>query len=189
MPARPLDDSRISPPPARPVEQDGYVAAADEKKTADRTEGEFASLGQNERKIYRLALPERTVEKLIDLSRLGEFETCKALLNLVNLSFLKPIPRSRYEFILALYKRHELIKQSDPATAARTNVRWAGVRWAGVRWTGVRRTGVAGRAARGARRATRRGPGGSIRLDDRDGSGQGIQRDGVAGARAGGLVE
>jgi hypothetical protein len=41
-------------------------------------------------------------------------------------AFLKPIPRSRYEFILALYKRHEAIKQSDPATAARTNVRWTG---------------------------------------------------------------
>jgi hypothetical protein len=41
-------------------------------------------------------------------------------------AFLKPIPRSRYEFILALYKRYELIKDSDPATAARTNVRWTG---------------------------------------------------------------
>ncbi|MEN2788887.1 nuclease [Sphingomonas oligophenolica] len=41
-------------------------------------------------------------------------------------AFLKPIPRSRYEFILALYKHYETIKQSDPATAARTNVRWTG---------------------------------------------------------------
>lgn len=41
-------------------------------------------------------------------------------------AFLKPIPRSRYEFILALYKRYEVIKDSDPATAARTNVRWTG---------------------------------------------------------------
>ncbi|MGF7152136.1 hypothetical protein FHS96_005805 [Sphingomonas zeicaulis] len=40
--------------------------------------------------------------------------------------FLKPIPRSRYEFILALYKHHEAIRASDPATAARTNVRWTG---------------------------------------------------------------
>ena len=41
-------------------------------------------------------------------------------------SFLKPIPRSRYEFVIALYKRYEAIKDSDPATAARTNVRWTG---------------------------------------------------------------
>ena len=41
-------------------------------------------------------------------------------------AFLKPIPRSRYEFILALYKRYQVIKDRDPATAARTNVRWTG---------------------------------------------------------------
>jgi hypothetical protein len=41
-------------------------------------------------------------------------------------TFLKPIPRSRYEFVIALYKRYEAIKDSDPATAARTNVRWTG---------------------------------------------------------------
>ncbi|HUD95866.1 nuclease [Sphingobium sp.] len=41
-------------------------------------------------------------------------------------TFLKPIPRSRYEFVIALYKRYEAIKEGDPATAARTNVRWTG---------------------------------------------------------------
>lgn len=41
-------------------------------------------------------------------------------------TFLTPIPRSRYEFVLALYKRYEQIKDTDPATAARTNVRWTG---------------------------------------------------------------
>jgi hypothetical protein len=41
-------------------------------------------------------------------------------------AFLKPIPRSRYAFVLALYKHYEAIKDSDPATAARTNVRWTG---------------------------------------------------------------
>lgn len=40
--------------------------------------------------------------------------------------FLKPIPRSRYEFVLAVFKQHEKIKRTDPATAARTNVRWTG---------------------------------------------------------------
>lgn len=41
-------------------------------------------------------------------------------------TFLKPIPRSRYEFVLALYDHHLQIKDSDPQTAARTNVRWTG---------------------------------------------------------------
>lgn len=41
-------------------------------------------------------------------------------------TFLKPIPRSRYEFVIALYKQYEKIKDTDPATAARTNVRWTG---------------------------------------------------------------
>ncbi len=41
-------------------------------------------------------------------------------------TFLKPIPRSRYEFVIAVFKQHEKIKRTDPATAARTNVRWTG---------------------------------------------------------------
>lgn len=41
-------------------------------------------------------------------------------------TFLKPIPRSRYEFVIALYKQREKIKDSDPEAAARINVRWTG---------------------------------------------------------------
>src|SRR4051812_23146891 len=41
-------------------------------------------------------------------------------------TFVKPIPRSRYEFVIALYKHYQQIKDHDPATAARTNVRWTG---------------------------------------------------------------
>ncbi len=41
-------------------------------------------------------------------------------------TFLRPIPRSRYEFVIALFKHYETIKATDPATAARTNVRWTG---------------------------------------------------------------
>lgn len=40
--------------------------------------------------------------------------------------FLKPLPRSRHAFILALYREHLRIKDSDPAAAARMNVRWTG---------------------------------------------------------------
>lgn len=41
-------------------------------------------------------------------------------------AFLKPIPRSRYAFILALYRENLRLQKSDPAAALRMNVRWAG---------------------------------------------------------------
>jgi hypothetical protein len=57
-----------------------------------RSQGDFASFGEAERRIYALVTPVRDVRKLIDLSCLGEFETCKALCNLVNLEYLKALP-------------------------------------------------------------------------------------------------
>jgi hypothetical protein len=56
-----------------------------------RGRGEDAALGRNERRVHALAVPGRTVEKIVDLSRLGEFETCKALLALVNLGYLRAV--------------------------------------------------------------------------------------------------
>ncbi len=53
------------------------------------------ALGKNERRCFALAEPGRTVEKIVDLSRLGEFETCKALLALVNQGYLKGIAPSK----------------------------------------------------------------------------------------------
>jgi hypothetical protein len=46
-------------------------------------------LGRNETGVYKLIEEGRTVQKLIDLSRLGEFETCKALLNLLKRGYVK----------------------------------------------------------------------------------------------------
>ncbi len=57
--------------------------------------GEFANLGPNERRVHQLAVPGRTVEKIVDLSRLGEFEGSKALLSLVNLGYLRAVAPSR----------------------------------------------------------------------------------------------
>jgi hypothetical protein len=39
---------------------------------------------------------------------------------------MKAPPRSRYEFVIALYQEHERLKQKDPRAAALTNVRWTG---------------------------------------------------------------
>jgi hypothetical protein len=41
-------------------------------------------------------------------------------------AFMKRVPRSRYEFVLALYKENLRIQKSDPENALRMNVRWTG---------------------------------------------------------------
>ncbi|WP_367160710.1 hypothetical protein ABUE34_05325 [Kozakia baliensis] len=41
-------------------------------------------------------------------------------------AFMKIPPRSRYEFILALYREHERLLAANPAAASRMNVRWTG---------------------------------------------------------------
>jgi len=41
-------------------------------------------------------------------------------------AFLKPIPRSRYEFVLAVYDEYLKIKDKDPERAKLTNVHWTG---------------------------------------------------------------
>ena len=59
----------------------------------DPTEGggEFASVGPSERRVFTLVNGYRDVRKLIDLSCLGEFETCKALCNLANLGHVNAL--------------------------------------------------------------------------------------------------
>lgn len=86
------------PPPA--VVADAFDAALDDafaEKKKDENKGEFKSIGDSERKVYGLIKQGRDVRRLIDLSCLGEFETCKALLNLVNLGYanaIKPTGKS-----------------------------------------------------------------------------------------------
>jgi hypothetical protein len=56
---------------------------------------EVAALGANERRVFALAEPGWTLEHIIDLSRLGEFETSKALNTLVNVGLLQAVPPPR----------------------------------------------------------------------------------------------
>lgn len=81
-------------PPA-PLEQDDPADDLDdafaEEKPAEK-KGDFASLGRTERTVFAFVMAGRGVRKIIDLSCIGEFETCKALTNLVNLEYLKVIP-------------------------------------------------------------------------------------------------
>jgi hypothetical protein len=83
---KPLEGGRRASGPAAGA-TDEIDAAFD--GLGERTKGsEFATVGKNERRVYELAVPGRSVEKIVDLSRIGEFETCKALLSLVNLGYL-----------------------------------------------------------------------------------------------------
>jgi hypothetical protein len=94
---RPLEGERTAGRKLEKKATDDVEAAFDAlgEEPAERKGGEFASIGRNERRVNDLATPGRTVEKIVDLSRVGEFETCKALLALVNLGYLKPVAPSR----------------------------------------------------------------------------------------------
>ncbi|WNG46331.1 DUF4388 domain-containing protein [Archangium minus] len=72
--------------------EDDFDAAFDDafsEEKKDENKGEFKSIGSAERRVYELIGPGRDVRKLVDLSCLGEFETCKALVNLLNLDYIR----------------------------------------------------------------------------------------------------
>ncbi len=73
-------------------ELDPAAARAEGRGARD---GESAALGKNEWRVYELAVEGATVDRIADRSRLGEFETSKALFNLVNLGVLRAIPPSQ----------------------------------------------------------------------------------------------
>jgi hypothetical protein len=72
----------------------GSPSSGEEKRSG---KGDFATLGRAEKRAFKLADPGRTVQEIIDLSRVGEFETCKALLNLVNTGKIQPVEPERKE--------------------------------------------------------------------------------------------
>ena len=80
------------PPPS--LKPDAFDAALDTAFGSEKPEApssEFQAVGDYERKIYGMVGGGRNVRKLIDMSGLGEFETCKALSNLVNLDYLRAV--------------------------------------------------------------------------------------------------
>jgi len=81
----------LPPPRVQEVDLDAAFDDAFAEKKKDENKGEFKSVGDSERRVYEVIAPGRDVRKLIDVSCLGEFETCKALLNLINLEYARPI--------------------------------------------------------------------------------------------------
>lgn len=72
---------------------DGAAASAD--GVPDDGHGEEGQPGARHKLVYTFAGAGRTVEQIADASRLGEFEAVKALNELVEWGYLKPIPPPR----------------------------------------------------------------------------------------------
>ncbi len=118
--------------------------------------GEFASLGRNERRVHELAIPGRTVEKIVDLSRLGEFETCKALLSLVNLGYLKALaPSGRAAAAVGAYAQDWRARLRRGAGRALATVAIAAALAALVVWVDRRGLSAGGAGAVGDNAAQR----------------------------------
>ena len=84
--------------PAQPNDDDNILAGmADafgegDADHAPKGGGSGAKVGRAERRVFSMVTPERTVQDIIDVSRLGEFETSKALASLVKSGYLKVVP-------------------------------------------------------------------------------------------------
>lgn len=77
------------PVDAAPPSDDPFDAALD--GLGGESSSELNSVGASERRAFEELIPGRDLRKLVDVCCLGEFETCKALLNLVNLGYVRPI--------------------------------------------------------------------------------------------------
>jgi hypothetical protein len=142
-PLRILEAERAQQKPAAGEKKDDVDEAFDALGDApvEKKDAEFATLGHHERRVFELAGPGRTVEKIVDLSRLGEFETCKALLNLLNLGYLKPIgPAGRA-------RGAETVRVSDVASRVVATVALACALAALVYWLDQRALAAQGETA------------------------------------------
>lgn len=84
------------PPPT--YTKDDFDSALDDafgEVKKDVNKGEFQSVGENERRVFALVAPGRTAARIIELSALGEFETAKALCNLINLEYLAGVAATK----------------------------------------------------------------------------------------------
>lgn len=80
----------------RPLPPPGSRAANSEFNFSDFGEGgsksqDIDDIGTYERMIYDLIAPERDVQKIIDLARLGEFEACRALSSLMSAGYVRVV--------------------------------------------------------------------------------------------------
>ena len=100
MPSYGVIPERIKPlpPPKDQVSADLDLFGFDGESSKPAPPKEDVDLGDNERRVYDLLGDGRDVQKLIHISRLGEFETCRAILTLVSQGFVRLLePRQSFE--------------------------------------------------------------------------------------------
>lgn len=90
-PSSPTSDAGDDDDPFGAALDAAFTEAEGGEQTAPK-EDPLAGLGGPDRQCFEFAEPDRSVQEIIDLSRLGEFETCKSLHNLVRDHFLRAIP-------------------------------------------------------------------------------------------------
>lgn len=90
----PKNTFKILRPLPNPTEERG---ATDEASFADLLAEDDDPYDRSERRVMELVAPGRSVDELVDLSRLGAFETWKALANLVEKGHLLQITPSQAE--------------------------------------------------------------------------------------------
>ena len=92
LPSYDITFTKLKPLPERKTAgglEDEVDAAFDGLTESSGKEGEDHGLSDADYRVYQLVVPERNVQKIIDLSRLGEFETCKSLVNLLEKQYIK----------------------------------------------------------------------------------------------------
>ncbi|HEY3452199.1 MAG TPA: DUF4388 domain-containing protein [Myxococcales bacterium] len=127
------------PPPkakkAKGDEVDEAFAAFDGgggDKADDDDDDTVDNVGANERRVYRISDEGRDVAWIIDRSRLGEFEACKALMNLVNGGYLKAVNSKAQADEVAASGRRRHLAELLVATVSKLGTTMALVAFLGV---------------------------------------------------------
>ncbi len=99
---------------------------------ADDDDDTVDNVGPNERRVYRIADDGKDVSWIVDRSRLGEFEACKALMNLVNGGYLKPVSSNADAAAAAASGRRRRIAELLVATVSKLGATMAVIAFLGV---------------------------------------------------------
>ena len=95
-PLRTIEDAESEAEALERVLDDAFSEFMDDEPDEDKPKkkgptGAASNLGRSERSLFKLIDRKRTVYKLIAMSRLGEFETCKALHTLISEGYIAPV--------------------------------------------------------------------------------------------------
>lgn len=94
-PLRDLEDGESEAQALERILDDAFSEYVDAAPTAQPVKkgqtGATSNLGRGERRVLAMVDGKRSVYRLIELTRLGEFETCKSLVTLIDEGFIAPV--------------------------------------------------------------------------------------------------